>query len=259
MDLGWKVFGAVVVLVGMLVPGGVYGQTDCRPTGSYPQIAGHWKDDLNGQEIDIQNEASSDNPSDPNKTDGSGSIVSLLYVSAKYSKEGKVCRDKDRDVFDVPFQTDFTASGKDHEAEWIGSIFWCDTAKTAQGRTYTTGVAHGEIHLKESKDGKTLSGYFVGRNGRENISFTRLSKVPEQFGPVVVTTSSMTKIYNDPSTASHVRNTPPAGTKLIIDNAKTDADGNATWYSVIDAQSGASGPNSGWIQASKVICSAPSH
>jgi hypothetical protein len=256
MGFGRRVLGAVVVWVAVLGSSVGYGQTDCRPTGSYPQIAGHWKDDLNGEEIDIQNEASSDNPT----KEGSSSTVSLLYVSAKYSKEGKVCRDKDFDVFDVRFQTDFNASGKDHEAEWNGSIYWCDTAKTKEGRTYTTGVASGKIHLTESKDGKTLSGYFVGRNGREDISFTRLSKVPEQFGPVVVTTNSMTKIYYDPSTTSHVRNAPPAGTKLIIDDAKTDADGNAMWYSVIDAQSGASGPNSGWIQASKVICSAaPSH
>src|SRR5205085_1979550 len=147
--------------------------------------------DLNGQEIDIQNESSSDAATGPVQKDGSRSIVSLLYVSAKYSKEGKVCRDKDFDVYDVPFQTDFSASGKDHESEWNGSIYWRDTAKTKEGRTYTTRVSEGEIHLNESKDGKTLRGYFVGRYGREDISFTRLSKVPEQFGPVVVTTNSM--------------------------------------------------------------------
>ena len=256
MYSGRKVFGAALVLAAVLGSRG-YGQTDCRPTGSYPQLAGHWKDDLNGQEIDIQNEAGADTGSGPVQQDGTHSVVSVLLVSAKYSKEGKVCRDKDFDVYDVPFQTDFSASGKDHESEWNGSIYWCDTSKTKEGRTYTTGVAEGAIHLKESKDGKTLSGYFVGRNGREDISFTRLSKVPEQFGPVVVTTNSMTKIYYDPSTSSRVRNTPPAGTKLIINDAKTDTAGNATWYSVTDEKGGASGPNSGWIQASKVTCPAP--
>ena len=252
MYSGRKGLGAALVLAAVLGASG-YGQTDCRPTGSYPQLAGRWKDDLNGQEIDIENAGGSDNPT----KEGSSSTVSILYVSAKYSKEGKTCRDKDFDVNDVPFQTDFTASGKDHEAEWKGSIYWCDTSKTKQGRTYTTGVAEGPIVLKESKDGKTLSGYFVGRHGREDISFTRLSKVPEQFGPVVVTTNSMTKIYYDPSTTSHVRNTPPAGTKLIINDAKTDVDGNVTWYSVTDEKSGTDGPNSGWIPASKVVCSAP--
>ena len=259
MYSGRRVFGAALVLAAVLGSSGASGQTDCRGQKDYPPLAGHWKDDLNGQEIDIAPQGTVDlfPPADPRLGQNAvENTTSLVEVWATYSKEGKTCRNPDRDGDDVPFQMDFKAVDGEHAAEIKGRIYWCDT-ETKDNKTYTTGVADGPIVLKESKDGMTLSGYFVGRNGREDISFTRLSKPPKFFAQVVVRTNSMTKIYDDTSTSSRVRYTPPAGTKLIIEDAQTDAAGNTTWYFVTNGQGGVGGPNSGWIQASMVTCPAP--
>ncbi|MFL6375220.1 MAG: hypothetical protein ACJ73D_11185 [Pyrinomonadaceae bacterium] len=258
MGFGRRVLGAVVVWVAMLGASAAYGQADCRGQKDYPPLAGHWKDDLNGQEIDIAPQGTLDllPPADPRLGHNPGDTTTLVEVWATYSKEGKTCRDPDNDGKDVPFQIDFKAINGEHPFEIDGRIYWCDT-ETKDNKTYTTGVADGPIVLKESKDGMRLNGHFVGRNGREDISFTRLSKLPKYFAQVVVRTNSMTKIYDDTSTDSRVRYTPPAGTRLIIEDAQTDAAGNTTWYFVTNAEGSIGSTNSGWIQASKVICPAP--
>ena len=137
---------------------------DCRP--DKPTLDGRWKDDLNGQEV----------------------IVSTYtrLISARYATEDKKCRDPDSDGNPVPFQMDFDGDFTGSGIE--GFIYWCDTL-TKDGKTHTTSVAHGSIFLKVSKDLKTLTGTFNGRNGTESISFTNISKQKE-FKQVDVRTAS---------------------------------------------------------------------
>ena len=150
----------------------------------------------------------------------------------------------------MDFDGNFTGSGVE------GYIYWCDTL-TKDGKTHTTGVAHGKIFLKVSKDLKTLSGTFNGRNGVESISFTNISK-DKKFKQVVARVTAGAKIYQEPSTSSRIRYTPAAGTKIIIEDAQVDANGNPTWYAVSGTTgAGVGGANSGWIPAGKVRCNAP--
>jgi hypothetical protein len=235
-----KALGLILISFGFLSSFAAYAQQgkDCRPHKDFPSLDGHWKDDLNGQEIDIT-------------TDRRG-FLSSFTVLATYSSPEKNCRNPDVDGKPVPFQTDFQAATTDHGPEEIsGNIYWCDTA-TRDGKTYTTGIGSGAILLKESKDGMTLSGNFHGRNGQESISFTRLSK-PE-LGQVIVRATADARIYAEASTNSSVKYTPPSGTKLMIEDAKLDANGNATWYFVTNGAGDRTGPNNGWIPAEKVVC-----
>jgi hypothetical protein len=174
-------------------------------------------------------------------------------VVATYSTNYKKCRNPDHDGNAVPFQIDFDGNASDHAHEIRGKIYWCDT-QTGDGKTYTVGIGSGLILLKESKDGMSLSGEFHGRNGVESISFTRLSKPERSHAQVVVRATAGAKIYSEPSTNSTVRYTPSSGAKLIIENAKLDANGNPTWYAVSNGEGGVGGPNSGWIPAGKVVC-----
>ncbi len=243
------------------------GVRDCRAPEDYPPLAGHWQDDLNGQEVDITSYTfAGDVLHDVTGhradifTKGDSWKGRPFSVLATYSSKGKTCKNTDRDGNDVPFQIDFKGDSGDQPHQIRGTIYWCDTEKR-EGQTYTTGIGSGFIALKESKDGMTLSGYFNGRNGRESISFTRLSKLEGKKAQVVVRTRAGAKIYQEPSTDSRVRYTPASGVKVIIVDAKLDADGNATWYAVSNGEGslgGVGGPNSGWIPAGKVICSEPS-
>lgn len=233
-----------LISLGILSSIGAYAQQvkDCRPTKDFPSLIGHWKDDLNGQEIDI---------TIPDQN------LRLLEVVATYSSSEKKCRDLDHDGKPVPFQIDFDGNSGDHAHEVRGKIYWCDTQKR-DGKTYTVGTGSGLIVLRESKDGMSLSGEFHGRNGVESISFTRLSKPEMSRAQVVVRATAGAKIYSEPSVSSTVRYTPASGAKLIIEDAKLDANGNPTWYAVSNGEGGVGGPNSGWIPAGKVVCPNPS-
>jgi hypothetical protein len=71
----------------------------------------------------------------------------------------------------VSFQTDFEGEYSDRTI--TGVIYWCSTRAVA-GRSFTTGIGSGSVSLEASADGMTLSGHFVGANGTESISFTRV-------------------------------------------------------------------------------------
>ena len=125
----------------------------------WPSLRGRWKDDLNGQQIEITVLPSL------GRNAGQDKIV------AKYATSGKTCRNLDGQGHPVPFPVDF--EGEYSNGTVTGVIYWCST-RPDKGRTFTTGVAKGPINLKESEDGTTLSGRFQGANGSESITFTRL-------------------------------------------------------------------------------------
>ena len=208
-------------------------KADCRP----PKLTldGHWKDDLNRQEVII--------------------VTIPSYMTATYAKENKACRDPDKDGKPVTFQTDFEGNFTNGSTV-EGFIYWCDTF-TKDGKTYTTGVAHGPIFLKVGKDYKTLSGNFTGRNGNESISFTNIT-LEKEFRLVIVRTKAGARIYQDTSTDSRVRYTPAANTKVIIEHvAAYGAAGDPTWYAVSNGTTGPAGPNQGYIPANMVTCNTP--
>src|SRR5258706_7955156 len=226
--------GIVLVCLSTLAVNILAQKPDCRPPK--PTLDGVWQDDLNRQKVTIS--------------------TGSFRINAPYSTPNKVCRNPDHDGKTVPFQMDFDGDFTGSGIE--GSIYWCDTF-TKDGKTYTTGVGTGSIHLHVGKDGNTLSGTFQGRNGTESISFTNISKEKE-FKQVVVHVTAGAKIYQEPSTTSRIRYTPAAGTKVIIEHAEVDANGNPTWYAVSNGEGhlgGVGGPNSGWIPAGKVRCNAP--
>jgi hypothetical protein len=224
--------GIVLVCLATVTISALAQQPDCRP--DKPTLDGRWRDDLNGQEIVVTTDA--------------------YKIVARYAKENKACRDPDSNGNAVPFQLDFEGNFTGSGIE--GDIYWCDTL-TKDGKTHTTGVAHGSIFLTISKDLKTLSGTFHGRNGPESISFTNISK-DKRFKQVVVRVTAGAKIYQDTSTSSRIRYTPAAGTKVIIEDVQVDAKGDPAWYFVTGTTgAGVGGANSGWIPAGKVRCNPP--
>ena len=125
----------------------------------WPSLTGHWKDDLNSQQIEITVVPSLGGKGDQGK------------IVAKYATRGKTCRNLDGQEHSVPFQIDFDGSYANGVV--TGVIYWCNT-RSDKGKTFTTGIGKGAIELKESDDGTTLKGHFEGANGTEAISFTRL-------------------------------------------------------------------------------------
>jgi hypothetical protein len=242
---------------------GAYAQQvrDCRPTKDFPSLSGHWKDDLNGQEVDITIPGDLPGGDVRTTTTFSSGITYQTPFSlvATYSSAEQKCKDPDYDGNPVSFQIDFQGNSGDLPHEILGPIFWCDTKKGDDGKTYTVGVGSGNIVLQESKDGMSLSGHFHGRNGVESISFTRLSKPQVSHAQVVVRATAGAKIYQKPSTNSTVKYTPASGAQLIIESAvELDANGNPTWYAVSNGGAGRVGVNSGYIPAGKVVCPNPS-
>jgi len=123
-----------------------------------PSLSGRWKDDLNGQQIEIT------------VLLGLGRNGHQDTIVAKYATR-KTCRNLDGQGNPVPFPIDF--EGEYSNGAVTGVIYWCSTS-SEKGRTFTTGIAKGPINLKESDNGMTLNGHFIGANGSESISFTRL-------------------------------------------------------------------------------------
>jgi hypothetical protein len=249
-----------LISLGILSSIGAYAQQvrDCRPKKDFPSLSGHWKDDLNGQEVDITITGGDVSESFPLTAAPTVTITTFSLV-ATYSSAEQKCKDPDYDGNPVPFQIDFQGNNAgDHPHGIRGSIFWCDTLKR-DGKTYTLGLGSGNIELQESKDGMSLSGHFHGRNGVESISFTRLSKPPQSHAQVIVRATAGAKIYQKPSTNSTVKYTPTSGAQLIIESAvELDANGNPTWYAVSNGGEGRVGVNSGYIPAGKVVCPNPS-
>lgn len=212
--------------------------SDCRPKKDFPEIAGEWKDGVNGHTVTIET-----------------SPTLLKTLVARY-ESGQTCHDPDSEGKPVPFPVDFDGDWNRETNEILGRIYWCNF-QTKDGKDYTTGVGSGQLSLKESRDGMTLTGTYHGHFQIESISFTRLSN-PNDYGQVKVTLKPGSKLYKAMDTTSPVLYTPSPGTHVIIVSATTDVNGNATWYFVTNGEAGGiGGPNHGYIPAGKVVCKDP--
>jgi hypothetical protein len=119
----------------------------------------------------------------------------------------------------------------------------------------------GAVTMIVGADGDSMAGTFMDPvKGVQDISFTRLSENPNKakyYPQGVIKTIGAATIYDDAAADSKVRYTPPAGTKLIFEEVKVDADGNPTWYKVTNGEGPAYSKNTGWIPASSITCNKP--
>ena len=141
-------------------------------------LNGRWKDDINGQEINISLNASS------------GRVV------ATYTRPNKTCKNPDREGRPVPFQVDF--DGDYSGGRITGRVYYCENHLPGAGppggphkyATYTIGLKSGALDLTVSQDGTKLTGTFSGARGSERISFTKLQ--PNE-GDLVILRSGQTE------------------------------------------------------------------
>ena len=165
----------------------------------------------------------------------------------------------------VTLDNDF--SGQLTNSTIEGEVYICQSQTQP---VIDTTIPHTEIYsevvrgkLKDmtvSEDGNSIHGTFQDpAKGTQNISFTRLSKPDKsQYYPAgIIRTTATTKIYADSSTDSIVRFTVPPGTQLIFEDVKLDADGNPTWYRVVNGEGPVYSKNTGMIPATSITCDKP--
>jgi hypothetical protein len=143
--------------------------------GRFRPLDGLWKDDINGQEIEIT------------VTPSVGGIEDGGKIVARYATPNKTCRNPDKDGKPVPFQVDF--DGVYDAGNIKGLLYYCRNHEPGTGPVgdpknntlYAIGVWSGKLELNANEDRTKLSGFFTGLHGKEPISFTRPSKpVPAQ-------------------------------------------------------------------------------
>lgn len=172
---------------------------------------------------------------------------------------------------EVKLDNDFTGHLKTNTIE-EGEVYICQTKTRGKTDDETampgTFIPHLETYsevvtgkLKDmtvSDDGNSIRGTFDDpAKGNQPISFTRLSTPDKSpFYPTgPITTTATTKIYADASTNSVVGYTVPPGTQLTFVDVKLDADGNPTWYVVVNrGEGGATSKNTGAIRAANITC-----
>ena len=184
MKRDWIRGGLALACAGALcaLPAIVHARSSCVP--HKPPVDGLWKDDVNGQQVEIAVHP---------YVEGDRTLGKIV---ATYTKAGKVCKNPDRNGKPVPFQVDFdgTYDGAMETSSGLnvsGLLYYCAHHKPGTGSSgdpkfntpYTIAVWSAGLSLTESGDGMKLAGTLRGLNGNERITFSRLAPAANRCEP----------------------------------------------------------------------------